>query len=75
MVRDACLRRGTVPSGDCKGNRADQRDVSRVARLAFLAPELVEAILEGRQAFELTLDTLFNPFPANWAEQKALLGS
>jgi DNA invertase Pin-like site-specific DNA recombinase len=58
-----------------KATGLDQRYVSRVARLAFLAPEIVEGILEGRQPFELTLDTIFNPFPANWAEQKDLFAS
>jgi hypothetical protein len=64
---------GEAPSlqAIAKATCLDQRYVSRVARLAFLAPELVEAILEGRQPLELTLDTLFNPFPVNWAEQRA----
>jgi hypothetical protein len=64
---------GEAPSlqAIAKASGLDQRYVSRVARLAFLAPELVEAILEGRQPLELTLDTLFNPFPVNWAEQRA----
>jgi DNA invertase Pin-like site-specific DNA recombinase len=68
---------GEAPSlqAIAKATGLDQRYVSRVARLAFLAPELVEVILEGSQPLELTLDTLFNPFPANWAEQKGLFAS
>ena len=43
--------------------------VSRVLRLTLLAPELVEAILDGRQAAELQLDDLLRGFPPNWAGQ------
>lgn len=43
--------------------------VSRVLRLTLLAPEIVEAILEGRQSVEMTLPALMQPFPANWKAQ------
>ncbi len=43
--------------------------VSRVVRLTLLAPELVDAILEGRQPLELTLAVLMQPFAPNWSEQ------
>lgn len=43
--------------------------VSRVLRLTLLAPNLVEAILDGRQSPELTLPTLMAPFPAEWDRQ------
>ena len=43
--------------------------VSRVLRLTLLAPDIVEAILSGRQPPELTLAALMRPFPVEWREQ------
>lgn len=43
--------------------------VSRVLRLTLLAPEMVEAIIDGRQTPDITLTTLLRPFPAGWGEQ------
>jgi hypothetical protein len=44
--------------------------VSRVLRLTLLAPEIVEAILDGRQRTELQLDDLLAGFPLAWEGQK-----
>lgn len=47
----------------------------RLARLAFLAPELQRAILDGRQPPGLTLKRLMqSPMPASWAEQLRTFG-
>ena len=43
--------------------------VSRILRLTLLAPEIVEAILDGRHAPEMTLRVLMEPFPVGWKEQ------
>lgn len=43
--------------------------VSRVLRLTLLAPEIVEAILEGKQGPELTMVRLMEPFPVGWQAQ------
>ena len=40
--------------------------VSRILRLTLLAPEIVEAILDGRQPAELQLDDLLEGFPLEW---------
>ena len=47
--------------------------VSRILRLTLLAPDIVEAILDGRQPPALTLARLMKPFPAAWDEQGARL--
>ncbi len=43
--------------------------VSRVLRLTLLAPEIVEAILDGRQRADLQLDDLLEGFPLEWQWQ------
>jgi hypothetical protein len=43
--------------------------VSRVLRLTLLAPEIVEAILDGRQPAGLQLDDLLKGFPVDWTTQ------
>ena len=44
--------------------------------LAFLAPDIIAAILAGRHPVDLTADALFKriDLPLDWQEQKALLG-
>jgi hypothetical protein len=49
-------------------------DVSRILRLALLAPDMVEAILAGRTDQALMLEQLERPLPASWAEQRNRLG-
>jgi hypothetical protein len=43
--------------------------VSRILRLALLAPDIVEAILEGRADQALILGEFERPLPASWEEQ------
>jgi len=43
--------------------------LTRVFRLAFLAPEVVEAILDGRQPRDLTLQSLRGQLPDEWSSQ------
>ena len=47
--------------------------VSRLLRLTLLAPEIVEAILDGRQPAELQLDDLLEGFPLEWERQRSTL--
>jgi hypothetical protein len=44
--------------------------VSRVLRLTLLAPDIVEAILDGRQTTQITLPALMRPFPIEWEQQR-----
>jgi hypothetical protein len=47
--------------------------VSRILRLALLAPDILDAILAGRTDQGLTLQELQQPLPASWETQYALL--
>ena len=54
----------------------DIADVSRSLQLAFLAPDHVGAILDGRQPPELTATKLkrLDKLPLLWEDQRVLLG-
>jgi hypothetical protein len=43
--------------------------VGRVLRLTLLAPDIVEAVLNGRQPAQVTLAGLTEPFPVEWDSQ------
>ena len=45
--------------------------VGRVLRLTLLAPDIVEAILSGRQPRKLQLESLLRRFPVAWQGQRA----
>ncbi len=64
-VRDLAERHGV-----------NQGDVSRILPLGLLAPDIVEAILAGRQPIELTAKWLkrTRDLPVSWAEQRRILG-
>lgn len=48
--------------------------MTRVLRLTMLAPDIVEAILDGRAGPEVTLARVMEPFPSSWTEQKSAFG-
>ncbi|WP_245584079.1 hypothetical protein [Rubritepida flocculans] len=50
--------------------RIDRGYLGRLLQLTLLAPDLIEAILDGRQPPDLSLPTLMAPFSAVWAEQR-----
>jgi hypothetical protein len=47
--------------------------MTRVLRITLLAPDLVEAILGGRQGPEVTLARMLELFPEEWGEQRNAL--
>jgi len=52
------------------GEKINPSYVSRVLRLTLLAPDLVEAILDGRQPEGTTLPALLEPFSLEWERQR-----
>jgi site-specific DNA recombinase len=53
-----------------------RRYIRRLVSLAFLSPQVVEAILQGRQPVELTATRLTElDLPLDWAEQHRLLAN
>ena len=46
--------------------------MTRVIRLTLLAPDIIEAILDGRQGPKVTMKRLLDPFPADWEQQRAM---
>jgi len=46
--------------------------MTRVLRLTLLAPDIVEAILDGSQGAEVTLARALEPFPVEWQMQFAI---
>ena len=47
--------------------------VSRILRLAYLSPTVVQAILEGSHPAWLTMKDLLEPFPMDWKQQEKKL--
>ena len=50
-------------------------EISRILPLAFLAPDIIKAILTGRQPIDLTTERLkrMGKLPACWNEQRQVL--
>ena len=72
----AFRRREMLDTGDyatledlARAKAANGTYVGRILRLTLLAPEIVEAILVGRQPSELQLDDLLDGFPLEWKGQ------
>jgi hypothetical protein len=56
-----------------KAEGVSQSHVSRMLRLTLLSPDLVEAILAGRQPEEMRLEGLLAGFPDEWGCQRACM--
>ena len=72
------LSSGDIPSINAiaESKNMDASDITRILPLAFLAPDIVQAILEGRQPMELTAERLKRTakLPEAWDQQRQLLG-
>jgi hypothetical protein len=50
--------------------KLDRGYLGCIVQLTLLAPEIVEAILDGRQPGGLGLPKLMRPFPLEWVHQR-----
>ena len=50
--------------------KVDRAYVSRILNLTLLAPDIVEAIMNGEEPSGLSLAKLTKPFPVLWEEQR-----
>jgi hypothetical protein len=66
---------GKIACGDRYARRTSPRYVGRLIRFAFLAPVIVESIVEGRQPITLTAEALTRriELPLSWSAQRAAL--
>ena len=74
---DLLARRATSMVELARRDGVGKQYVSRLLRLAFLAPEVVERIVDGCQPPELTAQSLLTSrvaLPLGWAAQKQTLG-
>ena len=53
--------------------KMDRYQMARMLRLTLLAPDIIEAILDGREPEGLSLDRLRQPMPMLWEEQRHVL--
>jgi hypothetical protein len=60
----------TSVSGFGHAENISKSYVSRILRLALLAPDIAEAILAGKTDQALMLEKLERPLPASWEEQR-----
>ena len=65
-----------LESGDFATELAEREGIApsymtRVLRLTLLAPDIVEAILDGKQGPEVTLAQVQEPLPVEWEDQSA----
>ena len=75
IVRAHDARRELASIGEAS-TRDQRRELGRLARLSYLAPDIVSAILEGEQPEHLTPRQLIRSFglPLAWDEQRRMLG-
>ncbi|WP_249135353.1 hypothetical protein [Bradyrhizobium sp. AUGA SZCCT0222] len=57
-----------------KAEGINESYLCRILRLTLLAPDIIEAILDGRQPRTLELQSLLKPLPTDWSAQRKRLG-
>ena len=56
-----------------KAEKVNDSYLSRILRLTLIAPDIIEAILTGRQPSTLQLDDLLKPLRPEWERQRSEL--
>ena len=51
--------------------RIERGYLGGLLRLTLLAPDIVEAVLDGQQPADLALPALLEPFPVDWEQQRS----
>jgi hypothetical protein len=76
LIANAFAARDQLTKDEDRSDPAALRELRRKARLAFLAPDIITAILDGRQPVELTTRRLLRlaALPLGWPEQRRVLG-
>jgi len=71
------LDRGAYGSATeiAEAERISKSYVSRILRLALLAPDIIEVILSGWADQGVMLERLEQPLPARWEEQRAIIAN
>jgi hypothetical protein len=55
--------------------KLDRGYLGRILMLTLLAPDIVEAIMDGRQSAELGVHVLRDGFPVEWGQQRTTLSA
>jgi len=76
LVWQEAFLSGKMPSlaAIARQEHVSQRRVAHLLHLAYLAPDIMEAILAGDVPLTLTLSSLKNSIPLDWQEQRKVLG-
>jgi hypothetical protein len=69
------ILRGEIPNQSALARETgfDKRHISRIIPLAFLAQDITEAILDGKQDPDLSLEKCVDELPSEWSLQRAAL--
>ena len=70
LARNVGERQACAIAEIAAAEKINESHVGRVLRLTLLAPDIVEAILGGRQPAQMTLAVLMRPFPSKWKRQR-----
>ena len=60
-------------AGIAEAEKIGRSFVNRLLRLTLLAPDIQEAIIEGRQGRGIQLQKLTSPVPSEWEDQRVRL--
>lgn len=63
-----------TPKELAKKENVEVTHMYRVMRLTLLAPDIIEAVLNGTQPRTLTLQNVVRGFPVSWQEQRKVFG-